>query len=71
MIGEGFDKFRAHLPKRPEAMRLKKHEQPPRKLVQRAQRGRDLVRVMREIIDDDDACLLTDKFEAPGDASEI
>ena len=61
---KGLGKFLAHLGERAVAMRLEHHQQSALARGQGRQRRRDLVRIVREIVDHGDAVRGADGFEA-------
>src|SRR5690606_4305387 len=60
---EGRDQLILHHPKRPVAMGLEKDEQAARKSMKCLQRGRDLVRIVPEIVDQADSTGFLVPFE--------
>ena len=52
-------------------MRLPHDQQAARELVERCERGCDLVGVVPEIIDDGDVLRRADDFKSPADANEV
>ena len=70
MLGEDVDEFVAHQLQRAEAVRLEHDQQAAGEGVQRGERGGDLVRVVREIVDDGDVVGFADDFEAALGAGE-
>ena len=68
LLRKARDEFVLHLLQRAVAMRLEQHQQPAGKIMQRVERGGDLVGVMGEVVDHGDAVRLAHHFHAPPDS---